>query len=136
MAKGRSVVRCTGWRTATCGAPLAAGKRPARDSLTERPPASHPPSQRCSVAYRPLPFAREWGRGIILHAFGFLELNVPPVRQALAPVVALRHTAPLNHSSCGSNQRTAESPFTLPSRIPSTASPFPFIPGFGKPQCS
>lgn len=38
VAKGRSAVRCTGWRTATCGAPRAAGRRPARDSLTDRPP--------------------------------------------------------------------------------------------------
>lgn len=38
-ARGRSVVRCTGWRTATCGAPPAAGKRPARDSPTDCTPS-------------------------------------------------------------------------------------------------
>lgn len=34
-ARGRSAVKCMGWRIVTCGALPAAGKRPARDSLTE-----------------------------------------------------------------------------------------------------
>lgn len=70
-----------------------------------------------------------------MHAFGFLELKVPTVRQSSGsvPVVALRHSAPLNHSSCGRNQRTVESPFTLPTRIPSTASPFSSFPVWETP---
>ncbi|KAF7661036.1 hypothetical protein LDENG_00269580 [Lucifuga dentata] len=36
VARGRNAVRCTGWRTATCGAQPAAGKRPARGSPTEQ----------------------------------------------------------------------------------------------------
>lgn len=34
-ARGRSAAKCTGWRTATCGAPPAAGKKPVRDSPTD-----------------------------------------------------------------------------------------------------
>lgn len=34
-ARGRSVVRCTAWKTETCGARPAAGRKPARDLLTE-----------------------------------------------------------------------------------------------------
>lgn len=72
---------------------------------------------------------RKRGRSIILHAFGFLQLKI-------ATTPAPPPSAPLAHSSRGGNQMTAESPFTLPSRIPSTASPFPSFPVFGKPQCS
>lgn len=42
-ARGRNAARCTGWRTGTCGAPPAAGKKPVRDSPTERPPPALPP---------------------------------------------------------------------------------------------
>lgn len=53
VAKGRSAVRCTGWRTATCGAPPAAGKRPARDSPTERsPPTSWRATPTGAAAFR------------------------------------------------------------------------------------
>jgi len=34
-ARGRSVVRFTAWKTETCGARPAAGRKPARDLLTE-----------------------------------------------------------------------------------------------------
>lgn len=34
-ARGRSAVRSTGWKTVTCGAPPAAGRKPVRDSPTD-----------------------------------------------------------------------------------------------------
>lgn len=34
-ARERSVVRCMAWKTETCGARPAAGRKPARDLLTE-----------------------------------------------------------------------------------------------------
>lgn len=49
VVKGRNVVRCTGWRTATCGAPPAAGKRPARDSPTKRLQANITAHQRAAA---------------------------------------------------------------------------------------
>lgn len=132
--KGRSAVRCTGWRTATCGAPPAAGKRPARDSPTERFPANvaaRHANRHCCL----LP--ENGGRGFILHAFGFLQLKVATVHQAPAPPLSsLPPQLHGNHSSCGRNQRTAESPFPSPSRIPSTASPFPLFPGLGNPSAA
>lgn len=137
VVKGRSAVRCTGWRTATCGAPPAAGKRPARDSPTERFPANvtaHHTNRHCCLS------PEKGRRGIILHAFGFLLLKNRncPSGSSSAPGVAPSPppSPPLNHSSCGRNQRTAESTFRLPSRIPSTASPFPSFPVLGNPSAA
>lgn len=79
VARGRSAVRCTGWRTATCGAPRAAGRRPARDSLTDRPPQL---ARQTSHAVFQLRKTRgKGGGGVILHAFGFLQINIATVCQ-------------------------------------------------------
>lgn len=124
-ARGRSAVRCMGWRTVTCGALPAAGKRPARDSLTERTsPTQLHGSPTGTAAF----CQRIGGSGINVHAFGFLQLKIATVRQAPALLLLSVLSAPLNHFSGGSNSWTAESPFTFPARIPSTASPFPSFP--------
>lgn len=106
VAKGRNVVRCTGWRTVTCGAPLAAGKRPARDSLTERPP---PPPANVAVWPTGCCLSPENGGG----ASFCMHLVFSSSTSQLSVKLCLCHSAPLNHSSCGSNQRTAESPFYI-----------------------
>lgn len=137
VARGRSAVRCTGWRTATCGAPRAAGRRPARDSLTDRPPQL---ARQTSHAVFQLRKTRGKGGGAssCMHSVFFRSTSQLSVSYGPALVLRLRPTphptssAPLNHSSCGSNRRTAESPFTSPSGIPSVGSPFPSFPVFGK----
>lgn len=136
MARGRSAVRCTGWRTATCGALRAAGRRPARDSLTDRPPQ---PARQTSHAVFQLRKTRgKGGASSCMHSVFFRSTSQLSVSYGPALVLRLRPTphptssAPLNHSSCGSNRRTAESPFTSPSGIPSVGSPFPSFPVFGK----
>lgn len=81
VVKGRSAARCTAWRTATCGVPPAAGKRPARDSPTELLQLHHGGTrQQALLPSRP----EKTGRGIILHAFGFLQLKIATVCQAPA----------------------------------------------------
>ena len=133
--KGRSAVRCTGWRTATCGAPPAAGKRPARDSPTERPPTTFPARHTNGQCCLP---PEKSGERFACNCF-FLQLknrNCPSSSGSAPVATSLLLSAPLNHSSCGRNQRTAESPFTSPSRIPSTASPFPPFPVLGNPSAA
>lgn len=100
VVKGRSAARCTGWRTATCGAPPAAGKRPARDSLTECFPSARQPASPCITM-------EQEERPVILHAFGFLQLKVATVRQAPAPlVVTLPTPSPLPHLHWTKGQRS------------------------------
>lgn len=77
------------------------------------------------------------GASFCMHLVFFNSKSQLSVKLWLRPC---RHpslsSAPLNHSSCGRNQRTAESPFKLPSRIPSTASPFPPFPVLGNPSAA
>lgn len=78
------------------------------------------------------------GASSCMHSVFFRSTSQLSVSYGPALVLRLRPTphptssAPLNHSSCGSNRRTAESPFTSPSGIPSVGSPFPSFPVFGK----
>lgn len=128
VVKGRSVVRCTGWRTATCGAPPAAGKRPARDSPTKRLQADIAAHQQ-AAAFR----QRVGGGASFCMHLVFLSSKSQLFVKALAPSLSLLFATPPNHSSCGRNQRTVESPFTLPTRIPSTAAPFSSFPVWETP---
>lgn len=135
--RGRSAVRCTGWRTATCGAPRAAGRRPARDSLTDRPPQLARQTSHAVFQLRKTR-GKRGGRHPACIRFSSdqhrncLSSYGPALVLRLRPTPHPTSSAPLNHSSCGSNRRTAESPFTSPSGIPSVGSPFPSFPVFGK----
>lgn len=131
--KGRNVVRCTGWRTATCGALPAAGKRPARDSPTERLPANTAVRQQAAT------FSPEnGGRGIILHAFGFLELKVPTVRQALAPALSLLSATQLHWTIPAVEGTKGQRSHLLHRRpgFPVLPSPFPSFPVLGNPSAA
>lgn len=129
--RARSAVRCMGWRTATCGAPPAAGKRPARDSPTER----SPPTSQCTTPTATAAFRQRKGQGasFCMHLVFFSSKSQLSVKRWLRHWRCPHPPSASLNASCGRNQRTAESSFTLPSRISSTASPFPV---FGKPQGS
>ncbi len=83
VAKGRSAVRCTGWRTATCGAPPAAGKRPARDSPTERsPPMSRRATPTGTAAFLP---EKGGGASFCMHLVFFSSKSQLSVQLQLRP---------------------------------------------------
>lgn len=119
-ARGRSAARCTGWRTATCGAPPAAGKRPARDLPTERLHAG---------AKALLPFTRDQGEGHHSACIWFFFSSKSQLSVKLWPRPL---SAPLNHSSCGRNQRTAESPFYIAVQDSKYCLAIPIVPHFGE----
>lgn len=122
-ARARSAVRCTGWRTATCGAPPAAGRKPARDSPTE--PTASSTATACYANRLCSLLPQTEGRGVTLHAFGFPQLK----QKKKVNCLSSSGPAPSNSSYPFLLRKLPEddtrSPFIVLSRIPSSASPFP-----------
>lgn len=130
-ARGRSAVRCTGWKTATCGAPPAAGRKPVRDSPTD--PSR--PMQRLSSRRRSCWPEKCGARG--LH-FACIWSFCSPESQLSVKLRPLFHVSEsLPAAEANEGWLSAFSFFFFPfpfvffpvlSRIPNSASPIPVIP--------
>lgn len=130
--KGRNVVRCTGWRTATCGALPAAGKRPARDSPTKRLRANVTAHQQAAA------FCQRVGGGAsFCMRLVFLSSKSQLFVKALAPSLSLLFATQLHWTIPAVEGTKGQWSHLLHCRPG-----FPVLPRhsrhsqFGKPQCS
>lgn len=136
--RGRSAVRCTGWKTATCGAPPAAGRKPVRDSPTD--PSR--PMQRLSSRRRSCRPEKCGARGLHFACTWSFCSPESQLSVKLRPLFHVSESLPAAEANEGWQSGFSFFlffPFVFSRFCPGfliLPPPFPSFPVKGKPQCS